>query len=805
MCISALKGVQSTGFYVVAEAYRESAFKEDTAVVGLLLLDVQDLLVLASLALLVVAFFTYVAFIGKREEEAESRRRETYEHLELLAESVRDYAIFMLDPAGAVTTWNEGAHRIMGYGAEEVVGQHLSVFYTESDIRNRRPTLSLRMAETEGVYEEEGLRVREDGTCFWASVHITALRHDDGELRGFSEVVRDISERKEAERNLRQSEERFRLLVQNSSDILSVVDRDGIIRYASPAFERIRGYSPDAVVGTSIFDYLFPGDVEEAHRHFRRITSQPGIHPPFEVRVSDGTGAPLYLEVAANNLLDDLNLKGIVVNQRDVSERKHAEERLQESEAKYRTLVEKIPVTTYIEAPDAGEPVHDILYVSPQIESLLGYSQEEWASIPELWMNTLHPEDRDRVLAEKASTEKTGETFNVQYRSFARDRSLVWIHDEAVLVRDEAGNPLYWQGVMYDLTEKMEAAEQLLQSEERYRAVVEQAPVGIYLLDSEDMRILEANPAFEHMLGYADQEIVGKEVYELVALSKDEIDTALQRTLREGKRFVGERHYRCKDSSLIIVEVSTSTIFYAGKNVICVIVSDITQRKQMEHALQQAKEAERQQIARDLHDDVLQDLFDTLYLAQITQLKLRDKKSEWLAEVDEQVLGLRKAEKGLRAVINNLRQGDIQEQSFLNILTSVVETTRQKIPGTKIDLRVRGAASLEFPENTKIELLRIIQEAFTNARRHSGARHIRIDVLVRDNIIIEVTDDGCGFDPDTTSGRVGLAAMRERASHLQAHLNIESAPGSGTKVTILLPIHSGTVVNEPSAEISWSN
>lgn len=805
MCISALKGVQSTGFYVVAEAYRESAFKEDTAVVGLLLLDVQDLLVLASLALLVVAFFTYVAFIGKREEEAESRRRETYEHLELLAESVRDYAIFMLDPAGAVTTWNEGAHRIMGYGAEEVVGQHLSVFYTESDIRNRRPTLSLRMAETEGVYEEEGLRVREDGTCFWASVHITALRHDDGELRGFSEVVRDISERKEAERNLRQSEERFRLLVQNSSDILSVVDRDGIIRYASPAFERIRGYSPDAVVGTSIFDYLFPGDVEEAHRHFRRITSQPGIHPPFEVRVSDGTGAPLYLEVAANNLLDDLNLKGIVVNQRDVSERKHAEERLQESEAKYRTLVEKIPVTTYIEAPDAGEPVHDILYVSPQIESLLGYSQEEWASIPELWMNTLHPEDRDRVLAEKASTEKTGETFNVQYRSFARDRSLVWIHDEAVLVRDEAGNPLYWQGVMYDLTEKMEAAEQLLQSEERYRAVVEQAPVGIYLLDSEDMRILEANPAFEHMLGYADQEIVGKEVYELVALSKDEIDTALQRTLREGKRFVGERHYRCKDSSLIIVEVSTSTIFYAGKNVICVIVSDITQRKQMEHALQQAKEAERQQIARDLHDDVLQDLFDTLYLAQITQLKLRDKKSEWLAEVDEQVLGLRKAEKGLRAVINNLRQGDIQEQSFLNILTSVVETTRQKIPGTKIDLRVRGAASLEFPENTKIELLRIIQEAFTNARRHSGARHIRIDVLVRDNITIEVTDDGCGFDPDTTSGRVGLAAMRERASHLQAHLDIESAPGRGTKVTILLPIHSGTVVNEPSAEISWSN
>src|SRR6266705_5590592 len=117
----------------------------------------------------------------------------------LLVSSVVDYAIFMLDAAGVVVTWNEGAQRIKGYHADEIIGRHFSVFYPTEDARNRKPDWELEVARREGRYEEEGWRVRKDGTRFWASVVITALRDETGRLRGYAKVTRDLTERKRQE------------------------------------------------------------------------------------------------------------------------------------------------------------------------------------------------------------------------------------------------------------------------------------------------------------------------------------------------------------------------------------------------------------------------------------------------------------------------------------------------------------------------------------------------------------------------------------------------------------------------------
>ena len=122
--------------------------------------------------------------------------RQSEERFRLLVEGVKDYAIFMLDPYGYITTWNEGARRIKGYEAEEIVGEHFSTFYTDEDVERAHPDEELRVAAAEGSYEEEGLRVRKDGSTFWASVLITAFRDDDGELRGFAKVTRNITARK---------------------------------------------------------------------------------------------------------------------------------------------------------------------------------------------------------------------------------------------------------------------------------------------------------------------------------------------------------------------------------------------------------------------------------------------------------------------------------------------------------------------------------------------------------------------------------------------------------------------------------
>jgi PAS domain S-box-containing protein len=168
----------------------------------------------------------------------------------LLVESVTDYAIYMLDPSGVVTSWNAGAQRFKGYEPAEILGQHFSRFYTDEDRATGLPATALKTAATEGRFEHEGWRVRKDGTHFWAHVIIDPIRDPSGQLLGFAKITRDLSERKVAEEALRRSEERFRLLVQGVTDYaIYMLDPDGRVTNWNVGAERIKGYLTDEVLG----------------------------------------------------------------------------------------------------------------------------------------------------------------------------------------------------------------------------------------------------------------------------------------------------------------------------------------------------------------------------------------------------------------------------------------------------------------------------------------------------------------------------------------------------------------------------
>src|SRR6185295_11297616 len=158
------------------------------------------------------------AVLGDGEGTAQAWLRVSVDVYRLAVDSIRDYGIFMLDPEGRVATWNLGAERLKGYRPEEIIGKHLSVFYSEEDKAAGKPALELAEATRLGRFEDEGWRIRKDGSRFWANVVITALRGDDGQLLGFSKITRDLTERREHEERLRQSEESFRLLVEGTRD-----------------------------------------------------------------------------------------------------------------------------------------------------------------------------------------------------------------------------------------------------------------------------------------------------------------------------------------------------------------------------------------------------------------------------------------------------------------------------------------------------------------------------------------------------------------------------------------------------------
>jgi len=210
-------------------------------------------------------------------KQAEELLRQSEERFRLLVEDVKDYAIFMLDPSGRVVSWNAGAERAKGYRANEILGQHFSRFYSQADIDTGKPERELEMAASQGRIEDEGWRIRKDGSRFWANVAITALRNSHGELLGFSKVTRDFTERKKAEEALQFSERRFRSLFEFSPDAILVADLKGSITEVNGRAQEFFGYGRAELIG-QLVEILIPERFRSAHpKHRADYADHPRI------------------------------------------------------------------------------------------------------------------------------------------------------------------------------------------------------------------------------------------------------------------------------------------------------------------------------------------------------------------------------------------------------------------------------------------------------------------------------------------------------------------------------------------------
>ena len=466
---------------------------------------------------------------GRASRRTREVLRESEERFRLLVEGVKDYAIFLLDPHGYITTWNEGAKRIKGYEAEEIVGEHFSIFYTDEDVERAHPEEELRVAEAEGSYEEEGIRVRKDGSTFWANVLITALRDEEGDLKGFAKVTRDITARKEAEERERLlAEERAARehstgILESISDAFYAVDGEWCLTYVNGKAEELWGRSRDELLGKNVWEE-FPEEVDsESYRLIRRAMEE-GVTTEFE----------------------------------DV-----------------------------------------------------------------------------------------------------RPVSGAWVAGRA----------------------------------------------------------------------------------------------------------------------------------YPSREGLSVYFRDVTERKRAEEALVRVREAERNRIARDLHDGPLQDFSYTAAALGIIMLQYED------AELKERLQGaidaVRHGAQGLREVVNDLRIEDEEDRPLAEVVESVVKRNRILSRDAEVSLEVGEGIRRAPLGETGTQVSRVIQEALTNARRHSGAKRISVSVRMEGDVLLaEVTDDGAGFGPDASPG-VGFTSMRERAALVGGHLEIGGEEGLGTSVRLRVPLPQG--------------
>jgi PAS domain S-box-containing protein len=591
-----------------------------------------------------------------------------------------DY-VAVVDRAGTFQYVN---HTAAGIRREDVVGRATMYDFTAPDFHQvTRESLAHVFDKGEPTYFEAYAPAPVDG---WFGTVVGPIV-DHGQVVAASCQTREITAQKRAEIALQESELRFRQLTDHIEDIFFLLDtRAERLLHVSPAYEKIYGRSVESLRDNphAWQEAIHPDDREEVIARYAKLVAagagDKSYHfgEPHEYRIVRSDGAMGWVR-SRNFAIRDATgnvtrVAGIVT---DITERRLQRQRLAKAEAKYRLLVEKLPVISYIAAPDDALTA---IYISPQVEAKLGFTQAEWTGEPGLWRRQIHPEDRERVLAETRHFRATGEPLSTLYRLVSRSGEVLWFRDQAVLVLDASSAPQIVEGVMLDVSEAAEARAE----EQRARAF-----------------------------------------------------------------------------SARLVEV---------------------------------QENERRHIARELHDEIGQTLTGLHYLIQTVQ------------ECPGDQPGAKQEARGLigeimskvRDLSLELRPSMLDDLGLLPALLSMIERYMNQTK-VRVAFEHRGVERRFDPE-VETAAYRIVQEALTNVARHAGVTHAEVQVWSdAAHLHIQVTDSGAGFDLGSQladHSKNGLHGIHERVTLRGGLLETETAPGSGTRLTVQLPL--GSEPNAPS-------
>jgi PAS domain S-box-containing protein len=415
----------------------------------------------------------------------------------------------------------------------------------------------------------------------------------------------------------------------------------GAWTYVSDGSRRVLGYPPETWLDDAGFraDRLHPDDRDRIERRLAHVSAEGGsFDETYRLRAADGSWR--WLRDIGHAIVDAdghvASLQGLMVETTPA-------ETIDQPDDRFRSVVEHLNAIVYLEEMPSADHTGRMLYVSPQVLDLLGFTQEEWMGDPVAWSRQFHPDDRQRIQAIYERIEHTGEPFHAEYRMFARDGSIRWFRDEAIVVRDAGGTPVYWQGVMFDITEEHETRAQLDDSEERYRTLVEQIPVIVYreAVLGDDMQIVYINSQVEALLGITPAEWIADSSVWMRAMhpeDRERVEEENRRTEVTGEPFVAE--YRMfardgrivwfRDEAVLQLDEHGQPAYWQG------VMMDITARREAETGLAEAESRYRalvEQLPAIAYIDPV-DRRGTAYISPQTEAILGYTPEEWYADPD---------------------------------------------------------------------------------------------------------------------------------------------------------------------------
>jgi PAS domain S-box-containing protein len=758
-----------------------------------------------------------------RDVTERKHAEEIVSHLAAIVESSDD-AIIGKTLDGVITTWNQGAERLYGYSAEEVKGKPISILVPPERPDELTEILE-RIKRGEKVQHYETRRIRKDGNLIEVILTVSPIRDSTGGIVGASTIARDITERTQMRKALKESEERFRLITENMPGSVWLLDMNLKPTYISPNNARVRGYTLEELYALPLDRQLTPDSLKLALKNFKKALSEENLNPKHVPRTPVTEELEWYRKDGSTFWSENVfsfvrNSKGeptgIMGVGRDITERKKAEEKLRQSEEHYHSLFDRMLDGMYLSTHEGR-----FVDINPALVKMFGYSsKQEMLDITDIKKELYYsPEERGSHILDTDQEEVK------VYRMRRKDGSEIWVEDHGGYVHDEQGNIIYHEGILRDITERKHMEEELRQyaehleevvrertmvlreSEERFRGIVNGSLVGYFFIDRNG-RFQNVNDAWLRMHGYASRdEVIGKH-YSLTQVETDLKDANKRvETLLSGTPISSAEFSRRKKDGSIGYHLYSARPVVRERRIVGLegFLIDTTERKRMEEALvKSGRLATIGELAAMVGHDLrnpLQGITSAAYNLRTHLGRRIDGETRGALEIIEQ--DIRHSDK----IINDLLE--YSREIHLDLReTNAKSITKDALAHAKIPAKIRMVDSTHNQPRILIDvdkMRRVFVNLITNAvdAMPKGGT-LRITSKKTDsNLEIIFADTGRGitkenidklWSPLFTTKAQGMGFGLPIAKRLmEAHggsIRVESKLGKGSTFTATLPIRS---------------